>query len=51
MLAIDASAEALTVANENYSSPKVFFCTKQWPFDLPKERFDICFCPERIKHV
>lgn len=51
MLAMDASAEALAVANENYAADTVYFARKLWPFDLPAETFDFCFCLESIEHV
>ncbi len=51
MLAMDASAEALAVANESYATDAVYFTQKLWPFDLPAETFDFCFCLESIEHV
>ena len=51
MLAMDGSAEALMVANENYAADTVYFTHKMWPFDLPTATFDFCFCLESIEHV
>lgn len=51
MLGIDASEEALRVANQSYATSAVYFAQKEWPFELPEEAFDFCFCLESIEHV
>jgi 2-polyprenyl-3-methyl-5-hydroxy-6-metoxy-1,4-benzoquinol methylase len=51
ILSIDASSDAITFANANYSTDKVYFSNKQWPFQLPPQQFDFCFCLESIEHV
>jgi 2-polyprenyl-3-methyl-5-hydroxy-6-metoxy-1,4-benzoquinol methylase len=51
LLAIDASPEAVSVANAHYQEPGLFFCQKEWPFALPRACFDFCFCLESVEHV
>ena len=48
---IDASAEAVTFANQYYQLPNVFFSNKLFPFDLPKGIFDFVVSFESIEHV
>lgn len=51
MLALDASIEAIAVANQHFADDTVYFSHKLWPFGLPEETFNFCFCLESIEHV
>lgn len=51
MLGIDASAEAIAVADRSYGGPGVFYSCRAWPFELPEARFDFAFCLESVEHV
>ena len=47
----DASSEAIELANNYYSSEKLFFTTKRFPFLLPENIFDFIISFETIEHV
>ncbi|MCW1955929.1 MAG: methyltransferase domain-containing protein [Roseobacter sp.] len=51
ILGLDASEDALRVANKHYASSTVCFAQKEWPFELPSNVFDFCFCLESIEHI
>lgn len=51
VLAMDASAGALTLARAHYETDRTYFVDRRWPFELPEQVFDFCFCLESIEHV
>jgi 2-polyprenyl-3-methyl-5-hydroxy-6-metoxy-1,4-benzoquinol methylase len=51
ILGIDASEEAIAIANAHFSSPFNFYATKTFPFHLPRRAFDFVICLESIEHV
>jgi SAM-dependent methyltransferase len=51
MLAIDGSEEAISFANNNFSSDQVYYTYKQFPFVLPPDIFDFIICFESLEHV
>lgn len=51
ILGIDASEEAIAIANAHFSSPHNFYATKLFPFQLPRRTFDFVICLESIEHV
>ncbi|HMW63745.1 bifunctional 2-polyprenyl-6-hydroxyphenol methylase/3-demethylubiquinol 3-O-methyltransferase UbiG [Accumulibacter sp.] len=51
VLGIDASCEAIALANSHFSGPKTFYCAKVFPFLLPCAAFDFVVCLESIEHV
>lgn len=50
-MGIDASPGAIQCANAHYASNRIFFCQKEFPFDLPKRTFDAATCLESLEHV
>jgi 2-polyprenyl-3-methyl-5-hydroxy-6-metoxy-1,4-benzoquinol methylase len=48
---VDASSEAISLANEYYADKKMFFTTKLFPFHLPKNIFDFIVSFETIEHI
>ncbi|MHC4376125.1 MAG: capsular polysaccharide export protein, LipB/KpsS family [Planctomycetota bacterium] len=48
---IDASEDAISVAQQHFGNERVQFEARRFPFDLPKERFDFATCFESIEHV
>ena len=50
-LGIDASSGAVACADDHYATDRVFFCRKEFPFDLPKRTFDAVTCLESLEHV
>ena len=50
-MGIDASPGAIQCANAHYASGRIFFCQKEFPFDLPKRTFDAATCLESLEHV
>lgn len=51
ILGIDASNDAIGVANANYASTRTLFSAKIFPFSLPVGSFDFIVCLESIEHV
>lgn len=51
ILGIDASKEAINLANKYYSNNKTFFITKTFPFKLPQNVFDFIISFETIEHL
>jgi 2-polyprenyl-3-methyl-5-hydroxy-6-metoxy-1,4-benzoquinol methylase len=51
MLGVDASAEAIDVANASYAGTGNSFRCDTWPFELPEAQFDFAFCLESVEHV
>ncbi|EXI78676.1 MAG: putative S-adenosylmethionine-dependent methyltransferase [Candidatus Accumulibacter appositus] len=51
LLGIDASNDAIAVANADYASTRTFFSTKIFPFSLPARSFDFIVCLESIEHI
>lgn len=50
-IGIDASSEAIELANEYYANDKMFFVVKKFPFKLPENIFDFIISFETIEHV
>lgn len=50
-LGIDGSKEAIDYANKFYSNERVFFMSKVYPFQLPKDAFDVVISFESLEHV
>jgi SAM-dependent methyltransferase len=50
-IGIDASSEAIDLANEYYANDKMFFVVKKFPFTLPENIFDFIISFETIEHV
>ena len=48
---IDASEDAIAVAQSHFGSDRVQFQALRFPCDLPKERFDFATCFESLEHV
>ena len=48
---IDASEDAIAVAQSHFGSERVQFQALRFPCDLPKERFDFATCFESLEHV
>lgn len=51
VLGVDGSAEAIQAADANYKTPRTFFSSSYWPFELPAEKFDFVVALESIEHV
>lgn len=51
IIGIDASKDAIALANESYSTNKSFFSVKRFPFELPVNVFDFVVSFETIEHV
>lgn len=51
VMGVDASQEAIELANEHYSNSKTFFIHKSFPFELPKSTFNFITCIESLEHV
>jgi len=51
MMGIDASREAILVADSHYSTERTFFVCKEFPFRLPSNRADIVVSFESLEHV
>jgi len=51
MLGIDASPESIEFARQFYSTSKIFFAAKEFPFNLPKNIADFVVCMESIEHI
>lgn len=51
ILGIDASTEAISVANAHYANEQTFFAAKLFPFSLPRNTFDFVVCMESLEHV
>lgn len=50
-LGIDASDEAIAVANSHYATPRTLFVSKLFPFAVPAASFDFVVCVESVEHV
>lgn len=48
---IDASSEAIALANEYYANDKMFFINKVFPFKIPNNVFDFVVSFETIEHL
>lgn len=48
---IDASEEAIAIANQHYSSEHTLFVTKAFPFSLPPNTFDFVVSLESLEHI
>lgn len=51
VLGIDGSSEAIRLAEVHYRSPRTFFATQYFPFELPTEVFDFVVSLESVEHV
>lgn len=51
LLGIDGSAEAIRLAEVHYRTPRTFFATEYYPFDLPTQAFDFVVSLESVEHV
>lgn len=51
VLGIDASSEAIALANTYFSSTTTLFSVKIFPLSLPRATFDFIVCLESIEHV
>jgi 2-polyprenyl-3-methyl-5-hydroxy-6-metoxy-1,4-benzoquinol methylase len=51
LMGVDASREAVALANQHYANDRTFFVHKLFPFRLPKETFDFAVCVESLEHV
>lgn len=48
---MDASAEAIKAANEHYKLSNNCFTINEFPFDLPRQAFDVVVSFESLEHV
>jgi len=51
IISIDASNEAISLANKHYSNDNTFFTVKEFPFDIPSNAFDFVISFETIEHL
>lgn len=51
VLGIDASDEAIGVANVHFANDRSFFSAKKFPFSLPRNAFDFVVSLESVEHV
>jgi 2-polyprenyl-3-methyl-5-hydroxy-6-metoxy-1,4-benzoquinol methylase len=51
MLGIDASRDAIALANSHYANEQTFYVHKIFPFSLPETAFDFITCYESLEHV
>lgn len=51
MHGIDASEDAIAVAQEHFGSERVEFQARRFPCELPAESFDFATCFESLEHV
>lgn len=48
---IDASDDAIKLADKHYATPSTFFSVKEYPFVIPKEAYDFVVSMESVEHV
>lgn len=48
---IDASADAIKLANDNFATESTLFSVKEFPFELPHEVYDFVVSMESVEHV
>lgn len=51
MLGIDASTQAIELANAHYSGPLTYYVAKVFPFTLPQGAYDFITCLESVEHI
>jgi 2-polyprenyl-3-methyl-5-hydroxy-6-metoxy-1,4-benzoquinol methylase len=51
VIGIDASKDAINVAEQHYSNKKTLYVHKLFPFNLPEVTFDFIACIESLEHT